>query len=100
MLKKLMLINVKFQISILDFNFFHMDPPPRSNVTDLPGSAAPQRFSSLEAEEPRRPRQRIASNDQGLSKHVKVQSKAIQKTTIAQFTNKNLYFSIELKYTI
>ena len=27
MLKKLMLINVKFQISILDFNFFHMDPP-------------------------------------------------------------------------
>ena len=26
-LKKLMLINVKFQISILDFNFFHMDPP-------------------------------------------------------------------------
>ena len=30
MLKKLMLINVKFQISILDFNFFHMDPPQSS----------------------------------------------------------------------
>ena len=37
MLKKLMLINVKFQISILDFNFFHMDPPHFNGFKKDPG---------------------------------------------------------------
>ena len=32
MLKKLMLIKVKYRISILDFNFFHMDPPAQYRV--------------------------------------------------------------------
>ena len=38
-----MLINVKFQISILDFNFFHMDPPKTyvDNIRDVSENEIP-----------------------------------------------------------